>query len=84
MEQAPLFACESTRAAWHAVKNGLYKAALLRENHIVLDESCSRLAALLEQEMETARKILARAEPARLLCAENFPGAVAQKRPCVL
>ena len=40
---------------------GLYKAALLRENHIVLDESCSRLAALLEQEMETARKILARA-----------------------
>ncbi|MFR1103186.1 MAG: hypothetical protein ACLSD3_00025 [Acutalibacteraceae bacterium] len=61
MEQAPLFACESTRAAWHAVKNGLYKAALLRENHIVLDESCSRLAALLEQEMETARKILARA-----------------------
>lgn len=43
---------------WSAVKHGLYKAAMVKKNEVVLQEVSGQLQALIWKEMDMAQKIL--------------------------
>lgn len=58
VESASLFFRKSYYEDWLAVKNGFYKAALLKGNRTPFDEACSRFVDLLDQETAFARQVL--------------------------
>ena len=58
LEQASLFESREYFAAWQAVKNGFYKAALRLREPEVFEEACRNFSALLKQEMDFAAGIL--------------------------
>lgn len=43
---------------WKAVKNGLYKAAIIKNNKEVIDEVCSYLSDLIDEETSMAEKMI--------------------------
>ena len=57
LEQTPLFQSQQYFAEWQAVKGGVYKAALRRQDTAVFDEACQRFAALMRWEREAALQI---------------------------
>lgn len=56
-ENAPLFFSRHYYDQWLTVKNGFYKAALIRKNSAAFEESCHLLTCLFEQETELARQV---------------------------
>lgn len=56
-EKAAMFFSRQYYDQWLAVKHGLYKAALTRQDNIAFNEACRLLTDLFEQEMELARQI---------------------------
>lgn len=56
-ENAPMFFSRHYYDQWLTVKNGFYKAALIRKNSAAFEESCHLLTCLFEQEIELARQI---------------------------
>lgn len=43
---------------WTTVKNGLYKASLIQENKIILEEVCVKLTEIFETELAAAKMVL--------------------------
>ncbi|MBT9777953.1 hypothetical protein GPL15_15735 [Clostridium sp. MCC353] len=56
-ENAPLFFSRHYYDEWMTVKNGFYKAALIRTNSAAFDEACHLLTCLFEQETELAEQV---------------------------
>lgn len=50
---------------WEAVRNGLYKASILKNNNDVIDEVCSMFLSLMDEEMSIARMIINLSLPAK-------------------
>lgn len=59
-ERAPLFWDEGYFKEWRAVKNGFYKAAVVKQKTAVFDEAYSLFVSLYEREMELAKQLLMR------------------------
>lgn len=60
---AGLFQDKRYYEAWQAVKHGFYKAALTRPNPAVFNDACDRFAALFNQEIDLAGRLLAKPPP---------------------
>lgn len=56
-ERAPLFFSQQYYEDWLTVKNGFYKAALVRQNSSAFEEACHLLTRLTEQELLLAKQI---------------------------